>query len=295
MTALSLRARPPRVVAARAWRELCHNPTLAAGSILLTIIVFVALLAPLLAPFPADAGNATHPLAVFHAPSGTHPFGTDEVGRDILSRVMYGGRTSLQIVVEVLALAAVIGIPLGLIAGYFGGVVDQVIMRVTDIFLAFPALLLSLAIASVFTPSVGHMILAIAVTWWPWYARLVRGEAASVTRRPYVESSRTLGVSHRRILLRHVLPNASTPVLVQLSMDAGGVLLTAAAISFLGLGAQNPTPEWGLMVSQGAGYFSTQWWYATFPGIAILVTAMAFNLIGDGLRERLDPKRVLSR
>jgi peptide/nickel transport system permease protein len=295
MTALSLRARPPRMIAARVWRELRHNPTLAAGSILLAIIVVVAVFAPLLAPFPADAGNATHPLAVLRPPSGTHPFGTDEVGRDILSRVMYGGRTSLQIVVEVLALAAIVGIPLGLIAGYFGGVVDQVIMRITDVFLAFPALLLSLAIASVFTPSVGHMILAIAVTWWPWYARLVRGEAASVTRRPYVESSRTLGVSHRRILLRHVLPNASTPVLVQISMDAGGVLLTAAAISFLGLGAQNPTPEWGLMVSQGAGYFSTQWWYATFPGVAILVTAMAFNLIGDGLRERLDPKRVLSR
>jgi peptide/nickel transport system permease protein len=295
MTALNLRTRSPRGVAVHVRRELRHNPTLAAGSILLGIIVLVAVLAPLLAPFPADAGNATHPLAVFRAPSGTHWFGTDEVGRDILSRVMYGGRTSLQIVVEVLALAAVIGIPLGLLAGYFGGIVDQVIMRITDIFLAFPALLLSLAIASVFTPSVGHMILAIAVTWWPWYARLVRGEAASVTRRPYVESSRTLGVSHTRILLRHVLPNASTPVLVQISMDAGGVLLTAAAISFLGLGAQNPTPEWGLMVSQGAGYFSTQWWYATFPGIAILVTAMAFNLIGDGLRERLDPKRVLSR
>jgi peptide/nickel transport system permease protein len=295
MTALSLRFPPARTTAARLWRELRGNPTLAAGTVMLTIIVLIALLAPVLAPFPADAGNATHPLAVLQAPSGTHPFGTDEVGRDLLSRVMYGGRTSLQIVVEVLAIAAVVGIPLGLIAGYFGGVVDQVIMRITDIFLAFPALLLSLAIASVFTPSVGHKILAIAVTWWPWYARLVRGEAASVTRRPYVESSRTLGVSHRRILLRHVLPNASTPVLVQISMDAGGVLLTAAAISFLGLGAQNPTPEWGLMVSQGAGYFSTQWWYATFPGLAILVTAMAFNLIGDGLRERLDPKRVLSR
>jgi peptide/nickel transport system permease protein len=295
MTALSFRLPPPRTTAARVWRELRANPTLAAGTVMLAIIVFIAVFAPLLAPFPADAGNATHPLAVLQPPSGTHPFGTDEVGRDLLSRVMYAGRTSLQIVVEVLAIAAVIGIPLGLIAGYFGGVVDQVIMRITDIFLAFPALLLSLAIASVFTPSVGHMILAIAVTWWPWYARLVRGEAASVTRRPYVESSRTLGVSHRRILLRHVLPNASTPVLVQISMDAGGVLLTAAAISFLGLGAQDPTPEWGLMVSQGAGYFSTQWWYATFPGIAILVTAMAFNLIGDGLRERLDPKRVLSR
>lgn len=282
--------RPRRLLrAARA------NPTLAAGALVLAVVVFVAVFAPLLAPFPGDAGNATHPTAVLLAPSSAHPFGTDEVGRDLLTRVMYGGRTSLEIVVEVLVLAAAIGIPLGLIAGYFGGIVDQVIMRVTDIFLAFPALLLSLAIASVLQPSVGHMILAIAVTWWPWYTRLVRGEAASVVRRPYVEGARTLGVSHRRIILRHVLPNAATPVLVQISMDAGGVLLTAAAISYLGLGAQDPTCEWGLMVSQGATYFTTNWWYATFPGIAILVTAMAFNLIGDGVRERLDPKRVLSR
>jgi peptide/nickel transport system permease protein len=271
------------------------NPTLAVGTIVLALIVVIAVFAPLLAPFPADAGSATHPTAVLLAPSSAHAFGTDEVGRDLVTRVMYGGRTSLQIVVEVLLIAAAIGIPLGLIAGYFGGLVDQVIMRITDIFLAFPALLLSLAIASVLAPSVGHMILAIAVTWWPWYTRLVRGEAASVVRRPYVESARTLGVSHRRIILRHVLPNAATPVLVQISMAAGGVLLNAAAISFLGLGAQDPTCEWGLMVSQGATYFTTNWWYATFPGIAILLTAMAFNLIGDGVRERLDPKRVLSR
>jgi peptide/nickel transport system permease protein len=279
----------------RLLRGARNNPTLTVGSVVLAVIVVIAVFAPLLAPFPADAGNATHPTAVLAAPSSGHLFGTDEVGRDLLTRVMYGGRTSLQIVVEVLVLAAAIGIPLGLIAGYFGGLVDQVIVRVTDIFLAFPALLLSLAIASVLRPGVGHMILAIAITWWPWYTRLVRGEAASVVRRPYVESARTLGVPHRRIILRHVLPNAATPVLVQISMDAGGVLLTAAAISFLGLGAQDPTCEWGLMVSQGANYFTTNWWYATFPGIAILVTAMAFNLIGDGVRERLDPKRVLSR
>ncbi|HEX5193321.1 MAG TPA: ABC transporter permease [Solirubrobacteraceae bacterium] len=295
MTAVGIGAGRARGVLRRLGHELARNPTLTVGAVVLAIVVVVAIFAPLLAPDPTDAGNATHPLSVLQAPSSAHPFGTDELGRDLLTRVMYGGRTSLQIVVEVLAIAAAIGIPLGLIAGYFGGAVDQVIMRVTDIFLAFPALLLSLAIASVFTPSVGHMILAIAVTWWPWYTRLVRGEAASVVRRPYVESSRTLGVSHARIVARHVLPNAATPVLVQISMDAGGVLLVSAAISFLGLGAQDPTPEWGLMVSQGASYFSTQWWYATFPGIAILITAMAFNLIGDGLRERLDPKRVLSR
>jgi peptide/nickel transport system permease protein len=286
---------PARARATRVLRAALANPTLAVGGVMLAVIVLIALLAPVIGPHPADAGNATHPTAVLLAPGSGHLFGTDEVGRDLLTRVMYGGRTSLEIVVEVLVLAAAIGIPLGLLAGYFGGAVDLVIMRVTDIFLAFPALLLSLAIASVLRPSVGHMILAIAVTWWPWYARLVRGEAASVVRRPYVESARTLGVSHRRILVRHVLPNAATPVLVQLSMDAGGVLLTAAAISFLGLGAQDPTPEWGLMVSQGASYFTTDWWYATFPGLAILVTAMAFNLVGDGVRERLDPRRVLSR
>lgn len=291
MTALAQRRPRARVVLG----ELRGHPTLAAGAILLAVVVLLAVFAPVVAPDPGDAGNATHPTQVLLAPSWTHPFGTDEVGRDIFTRVIYGGRTSLQIIVEVLALASLVGIPLGLIAGYFGGRVDQVIMRITDVFLAFPALLLSLAIASVLSPSVGHMTLAIAVTWWPWYTRLVRGEAQSVARRPYVESSRTLGVSHPRILLRHILPNSITPVLVQISMDAGGILLTAAAISYLGLGAQDPTPEWGLMVSHGAQYFTTNWWYATFPGAAILLTAMAFNLIGDGLRERLDPRRVLSR
>jgi peptide/nickel transport system permease protein len=272
-----------------------RNPTLVLGVVLLALIVLVALLAPWLAPDPADAGTATHPFRVLAAPSSAHPFGTDLVGRDLLTRIMYGARISLRLVVEVLVIAGLVGIPLGLVAGYFGGHVDQVIMRVTDVFLAFPALLLSLAIAFVLTPSVSNMTIAIAVTWWPWYTRLVRGEAASIATRPYIESCRTLGVSPIRILLRHVLPNSVTPVLVQMSMDAGGVLLTAASISFLGLGAQDPTPEWGLIVSQGAQYFSTQWWFVTFAGLAILFTAMAFNLIGDGVRELLDPKRVISR
>jgi peptide/nickel transport system permease protein len=202
---------------------------------------------------------------------------------------------SLVIVVVVLVLATLIGVPLGVAAGYFGGVVDQVIMRITDVFLAFPPLLLSLAIAFIFTPSVRNMTLAIAATWWPWYTRLARGEASSVSGRAYIESCKALGISNTRIVLRHVLPNSVTPLVVQISLDAGGVLLTAAAISFLGLGAQDPTAEWGLMVSQGAQYFSTQWWFATFPGLAILFAAMAFNLIGDGVRELLDPRRVVTR
>jgi peptide/nickel transport system permease protein len=271
------------------------NPVLVAGAVLVLLIVAAAVLAPVLAPHPADAGSATHPLETLLPPSREHWFGTDAVGRDLYTRVLYGARISLGIAAVVLLLAVLIGVPLGLAAGYFGGVVDQVLMRITDIFLAFPALLLSLALASVLSPSVRNATIAIALTWWPWYARLARGQAASVRGRPYVESAQALGLPSWRILLRHVLPNSVTPVIVQVSLDIGGVILTAAALSFLGLGAQDPTPEWGLMVSQGQAFFTTQWWLVTFPGLAILVTALSFNLLGDGLREVLDPRRLVGR
>jgi peptide/nickel transport system permease protein len=272
-----------------------HDPLLAAGAVLSLFIVLVAVLAPFLAPDPADAGSATHPLNTLQPPSAGHPFGTDQVGRDVLSRLIYGARVSPQIALYVLVIACLVGIPLGIAAGYFGGWIDDVIMRVTDVFLAFPALLLALALAAVLSPSIGNTTLAIAVTWWPWYTRLVRGQAASVAGRPSVESDRALGVRHRTILLRHILPNSITPVIVQASLDVGGIILTASALSFLGLGAQDPTPDWGLMVSQGESYFTTQWWLVTFPGLAILITAVAFNLLGDGLRDVLDPRRVLTR
>jgi peptide/nickel transport system permease protein len=253
--------------------------------------VVIAVAAPLIAPHPADAGTATHPTQALLGPSADHPFGTDQVGRDILTRVLYGARTSLRIVALVLLLSALIGVPLGIVAGYFGGLIDDVIMRVTDVFLAFPALLLALALASVLTPSVGNATLAIAATWWPWYARLARGAATQVAGRGYIESARALGVSPVRILGRHVLPNATTPVLVQMSLDVGGIILTAAALSFLGLGAQDPTPEWGLMVSQGQGYLNSDWWFPVFPGLGIVLAALAFNLLGDGLRQILDPRQ----
>jgi peptide/nickel transport system permease protein len=279
----------------RAAATVRHDPLLAAGAALSLFIVLVALLAPFLAPDPADAGSATHPLNTLQPPSSGHLFGTDQVGRDVLSRLIYGARVSPQIALYVLVIACLVGIPLGIAAGYFGGWIDDVIMRVTDVFLAFPALLLALALAAVLSPSIGNTTLAIAVTWWPWYTRLVRGQAASVAGRPYVESARALGVRHRTILLRHILPNSITPVIVQASLDVGGIILTASALSFLGLGAQDPTPDWGLMVSQGQSYFTTQWWLVTFPGLAILITAVAFNLLGDGLRDVLDPRRVLTR
>jgi peptide/nickel transport system permease protein len=282
-----------RPAAIRSW--VGKNPLLTLGLLILLAIVTMTVFAPLITPDPADVGNATHPTDSLLYPSSAHPFGTDLLGRDIFTRVIFGARTSLAIVAGVLFLAVLVGVPMGVVAGYFGGFVDSILMRITDVFLAFPPLLLSLAIAFVFTPSLRNMTLAIAATWWPWYARLARGEAASVSGRAYIESCRALGVRPLRIVFRHVLPNSVTPLIVQVSLDAGGVLLTAASISFLGLGAQDPTPEWGLMVSQGAQYFQTQWWFVTFPGVAIMITAIAFNLIGDGLRELLDPRRVFVR
>lgn len=289
MSALALRRRSP----AAAWRAFSRDRLALVGAVIVVGIVLLALFAPLLAPAPGDAGTATHPVDGLLAPSVHHPFGTDEVGRDLLSRVLFGARTSLRIALEVLTIAIAIGMPLGMLAGYAGGLVDDVIMRITDVFLAFPALLLALALASVLTPSVGNVAIAIAVTWWPWYTRLIRAQAATVATSGYVASARALGLSHRRILLRHVLPNAAAPVLVQASLDFGGVILTAAALSYLGLGAQDPTPEWGLMVNQGQALFATNWWVVTFPGLAIVVTALGFNLVGDGLRTLIDPRQVI--
>jgi peptide/nickel transport system permease protein len=283
----------PRYLAAVRW--LRANPLIAVGGILCTLIVVVAVFAPLIAPFPGDAGTATHPFEVLKPPSAHHWFGTDQVGRDILSRVLYGARVSPVVAIFVLAIACAIGIPLGVAAGYFGGWLDETIMRVTDIFLAFPPLLLALALASVLPASLTSETIAISATWWPWYVRLIRGQAASVAGRPYTDSCRALGISRFRIIFRHILPNAITPLIVQISVDVGGVILTASALSFLGLGPQDPTPDWGLMVAEGQSYFTTSWWVVTFPGLAILLTAFAFNLLGDGLRDLLDPKRRLLR
>jgi peptide/nickel transport system permease protein len=286
-------ARLPRGQALR--RGLGANPLLVVGALMSALIVLIALLAPLLAPFPADAGSATHPFLVLHPPSAQHWFGTDNVGRDVYSRVLYGARISPLIAVIVLAISCAVGIPLGVAAGYFGGWLDETIMRVTDIFLAFPPLLLALALAAVLPASITTVIIVIALTWWPWYTRLIRGQAASVAGRPYIDSCRALGISRWRIIFRHILPNSITPLIVQVSLDVGGVILTVSALSFLGLGAQDPTPDWGLMVAEGQDYFLTSWWVVTFPGIAILVTAFAFTLLGDGLRDLMDPRRIFLR
>jgi peptide/nickel transport system permease protein len=271
---------------------LKKSPLITAGGVIALLIVLVAVAAPLIAPYPP---NAIHPEMALQPPSLHHLFGTDQVGRDVFSRVVFGARVSPLVALLVLLFACAVGIPLGVLAGYFGGAGDEIIMRVTDIFLAFPSLLLALAFAAVLPPSLTSLTIAITITWWPWYARLVRGQAASVAGRPYVEACRALGIPSWRILLRHVLPNSVTPVIVQVSLDFGGVILTASALSFLGLGAQDPTPDWGLMVAEGQNYFTTQWWLVTFPGLAIMITALAFTLLGDGLRDVLDPRRVVLR
>jgi len=275
-------------------RFLRANPLIATGGVIALLIVLIAVVAPLVVPYPADAGAATHPEMALQAPSAQHLFGTDQVGRDVFSRVLAGARVSPVVALFVLLISCAVGISLGVLAGYFGGITDEIIMRITDIFLAFPPLLLALAFATALPANLTSLTIAIAITWWPWYTRLVRGQAASVAGRPYVEACRALGIPSWRILLRHVLPNSITPVIVQVSLDFGGVILTASALSFLGLGAQDPTPDWGLMVSQGQAFFTTQWWLVTFPGAAIFLTAVAFNLLGDGLRDVLDPRRVLT-
>jgi peptide/nickel transport system permease protein len=267
------------------------NPLLTLACVLLALLVLGGILAPWLAPVPADAGSASHPLATLAPPSAAHPFGTDQIGRDILSRVLYGLRVTPLIGLAVIVISGMVGVPLGLCAGYFGGFVDELIMRVTDVFLAVPALLLALTFTVILPPSIASVTVAIAITWWPWYVRLVRGEVVSVIQRRYVENARVLGLPRWRVVLRHVLPNAVTPVLVQASLDVGGVILTAAALSYLGLGAQDPTPDWGLMISQGQSYFTTQWWLVVFPGLAVLLTALTFNLLGDGIQDQLNPRR----
>ncbi len=278
------------------WKQLHNvalrakrNPLTVIGLFLVAVFLLLAALAPWIAPYPQDVW-AVHPEERFSPPSTQHWFGTDELGRDIFSRVIFGTRISLRIGMIVVVLAFAIGVPLGLIAGTFGGLLDEILMRVTDMFLSFPPLLLAMAISATLGASLENAMVAIAIAWWPWYARLIRSEALSIRERDYVEAARAAGATWVRLLFRHVLPNSLAPVIVQASMDFGSVILTSASLSFLGLGAQPPTPEWGLMINIGRSYFLTHWWIVTFPGLAILITVLSFNITGDGLREILDPK-----
>jgi peptide/nickel transport system permease protein len=266
--------------------RLVRNPLSAIGLATLVLLAAAAVFAPLIAPYDPNAFDAA---AKFVAPSAHHLFGTDEVGRDLFSRVLYGARYSLTSGFTILAIAASLGTVVGLVSGYAGGWMDEALMRATDMFLAFPALVLAMCVAAALGPNLLDATVAIAIVWWPWYARLVRGQVLQLKNEAFIAAARLAGASRRRILINHVLRNCTTPIIVQMSLDLGYAILTLASLSFIGLGAQPPTPEWGSMIAVGRDYYLTQWWYVTFPGLAIFVAVMAANLFGDGLQEVLSP------
>ena len=278
------------------------NPLAMIGLILILAVVAMAFLAPYLAiqqPTYVDINGVLQQRWAFHdspgdyqvflAPSLAHPFGTDEFGTDWYSKVLYGASVSLEIGLLVVVPASLVGALLGLVAGFKGGIVEEVIMRITDIFLSIPSLILAIAITAVLGRSIEHVTYALIITWWPWYTRLVRGQVLSLKERQFIESAKSVGASPTRLMLRHVLPNSISPVIVQASMDFGYVILTAAGLGFLGLGAPPGTAEWGVMISEGLTYLFNAPWMAIFPGLAIVVTVLGFNLLGDGLRDILDP------
>jgi len=271
----------------RAFRSLRKSPLAIAGIFIIGSLLVVAIFAPHLAPYHP---NETHLSERLRPPSRMHILGTDDVGRDILSRIIYGSRISLRICTLVVGFTIGIGSILGIAAGYRGGWVDDVIMRLADTFLAFPALILAMAITSALGPRLENVVLALVVIWWPRYARVTRGQVLILREMDYIVAAKAIGVSERRLILRHLVPNCISSVVVQATLDMGEVLLTAATLSFIGFGAQAPSPEWGAMVSLGRTYLRNYWWLATFPGIAILLTVIGFNLLGDAVRDVLDPR-----
>jgi len=258
------------------------------GAIVVLAFIVVALAAPLLAPYsPSDQDLALR----LKPPGGAHWLGTDELGRDILSRLLWGARITIGIVALVSIVTAPVGLVVGCAAGYFGGWIDAALMRVTDMFLALPRLILALAFVAALGPGIGNAVLAIAIVAWPPYARVARAETIALRHAEFIEAAKLAGASPARIVLRHILPLCLPSVIVRTSLDMAGVILIAAGLGFLGLGAQSPSPEWGAMIAAGRKYMLDHWWVAAMPGIAIATLSLAFNLLGDGLRDWLDPKQ----
>jgi peptide/nickel transport system permease protein len=269
-------------------RTFARNRLAMLGLFIVLALIFVALFADLLAPYSAYIGDLRTTRLL--PPSSAHWFGTDDQGRDILSRVIHGSRITLFVVGLVAVLAAPIGLIVGTVAGYAGGWVDAALMRITDIFLAFPRLILALAFVAALGPGIGNAVIAIAITSWPPYARLARAETLTIRQTDYIAAVQLLGASPWRIVLRHIMPLCLSSVIVRVTLDMAGIILTAAGLGFLGLGAQPPMPEWGALIANGRLYVLDQWWVAAAPGAAIFIVSLAFNLLGDGLRDALDPK-----
>jgi peptide/nickel transport system permease protein len=265
-----------------------------AGLLIVLAIVIVAAIGPWLAPYPQDAA-ASHLLQRLRPPSAAFPFGTDNLGRDMLSRVILGARGALEVAVIVVVLAAGIGVPLGLVAGYRSGWVSEAIMRVTDVFLALPQLILALALAQLLTPSLESAMVALALTYWPFFTRLVYAETRRLQSSLFVDALRGIGAGDGRIIFLHILPNAMSPIIVRATLGMGFTILVAAVLGFLGMGATPPEPDWSLTIAESRNYLPGAWWYSIFPGLAILVTVLGFNLLGDGLRDLVDPRLRRSR
>ena len=276
---------------AHVWHVLSRDPLAIISISIILIFLLVAIFAPVLAPYPEQGAGKPSPDTLFLPPSREHPFGTDDLGRDVLSRVMYGARPAFLVPLMVVISAVAIGASLGAIAGYKGGWIDEVIMRVTDLFLAFPSLLLAMAITAALGRGLQNAAIALIISWWPWYTRLVRGVAVSLRERPYVEAAQSIGVRDSVIILRHILPNSISPILVQVTVDMGTVILVAGGLAFIGLGTQPPAADWGLMISSGRTSVLNQGWIPLFPALAIFVLILAFNLLGDVLRDIFDPRQ----
>lgn len=279
---------PKRItLSASWWYILKTNPMALAGLIIMVLVITGSLFASILTPYDPTKIDI---MVKFQPPSLSHWFGTDEVGRDILTRVLYGGRLSLGVGILVVVISGTIGMVIGAISGYMGGIVDQLIMRIMDMMLAFPMLILAMALTAALGPSLQNAVLALVIVEVPLYVRLARGQALVLRETLYVKSAVTFGMNPLFIILRHIIPNAVSPLIIQATLDVGNVILMIATLGFLGLGAQPPTPEWGAMISVGWKYLLDFWWYPVFPGLLLFLSSAALNLIGDGLRDILDPK-----
>ena len=257
---------------------------------LVAAIVLLALAGPWIVPYPDDVAGGVNLTGKLQSPSAAHWFGTDEVGNDILTRVIIGARLSLLVGIGITFAAAAIGVPLGILAGTAGGKVREAIMRITDLFLSVPGLVLAIALVAALGPGIVNAMIALVLVWWPGYVRLAESKALSIRGEPFIEAARVAGAPALRILWRHVLPNSISPIIVKMSMDIGQAILAVASLGFIGLGAKPPTPEWGAMISIARGYLPDWWWYAVYPGAFIYASVLGFNLLGDGLRDILDPR-----
>lgn len=271
----------------RITQDMLRNPLAVAGALIIAALVLTAIFADTIAPGGPGGQFLDRRL---ESPSAAHWFGTDQLGRDIFARVVHGAQITLQIVALVAIISAPLGLLIGAISGYFGGWIDRTLMGVTDVFLSMPKLVLALAFAAALGPGIENAIIAIAITTWPAYARIARAETLTLRNSEFVAAARLLGASHTRIITRHVLPLCTSSMIVRVTLDMAGIILTAAGLGFLGLGAQPPAPEWGAMISGGRSFIYDQWWVSTFPGFAIILVSLGFCFLGDGLRDVLDPK-----